>query len=74
VNKAKDEGRLRLPIAGNIGGDFPIVQYADVILLIMEGCPNQLLVLKEILEAFAMAESELQQIHYGPDKCYRRET
>jgi hypothetical protein len=21
-----------------------------------------------------MAESELQQIHYGPDKCYRRET
>jgi len=63
VNKAKDDGRLKLPIPQHGGGDFPIVQYADGTLLIMEGCPNQLLVLKELLHAFA--ESTGLKVNYS---------
>jgi hypothetical protein len=35
--------------------DFPIVQYADDTLLILEACPSQLLTLKQILTTFASA-------------------
>jgi hypothetical protein len=34
------------------GHDFPIVQYADDTLLIMESCPRQLFFLKAILNYF----------------------
>lgn len=57
VNKGKNEVRLKLPLAEKAGEDFPIVQYADDTLLIMEACPNQLLVLKEILKSFASSTS-----------------
>jgi hypothetical protein len=39
VNRAKDQGLIRLPIPERAGSDFPIVQYADDTLLIMEACP-----------------------------------
>jgi hypothetical protein len=38
VNKAKDEGILNLPINVGYSSDFPILQYADDTLLIMEAC------------------------------------
>jgi hypothetical protein len=41
-----------LPIPGT---DFPIVQYADDTLLIMQACPTQLLALKDLLQTFASA-------------------
>ena len=41
-----------LPIPG---ADFPIVQYADDTLLIMQACPIQLLRLKSLLQEFAAA-------------------
>jgi hypothetical protein len=40
VNKAKDMGRLRVPLNVGYTSDFPIIQYADHTLLIMEACPQ----------------------------------
>jgi hypothetical protein len=40
VNKARMSGLLRLPIDVGYTNDFPIVQYVDDILLIMEACPQ----------------------------------
>ena len=37
VNKAKDMGLLKLPISLNCNPDFPIIQYADDTLIILEG-------------------------------------
>lgn len=37
VNKAKDQGLLKLPIPMEFTQDFPIVHYADDTPLIMEG-------------------------------------
>jgi hypothetical protein len=46
-------GLLRLPIRVGYSSDFPIIQYVDDTLLIMEACPQQLIVLKPILNTFA---------------------
>jgi hypothetical protein len=35
--------------------DFPIIQYADDTLVIMQACPAQLEALKDLLESFALA-------------------
>jgi hypothetical protein len=44
VNNLKRQGVINLPIIQRAGEDFPIIQYVDDTLLIMEACPNQLLV------------------------------
>jgi hypothetical protein len=38
-----------------VNGDFPIIQYLDDTLLIMQACPRQLLCLKGILETFVQS-------------------
>lgn len=38
INKAKTQGFLRLPVNLNYTSDFPIIQYADDTLLVMEAC------------------------------------
>ena len=38
INKAKNVGLLNQPIPLNYTSDFPIIQYADDTLIIMEGC------------------------------------
>jgi hypothetical protein len=43
---------LKLPLFGRSGHDFPIVQYADDTLLIMESCPRQLFFLKSNSKLF----------------------
>jgi hypothetical protein len=53
VNKACEGGILRLPLPNNCGPDFPIIQYADDTILIMEACPRQLFFLKAMLNSFA---------------------
>jgi hypothetical protein len=40
LNKAKDLGFLNLPIPLSSTSDFPIIQYADDTLIIMEGMPG----------------------------------
>jgi hypothetical protein len=52
INKAMSNGLLRLPIEVVYTRDFPIIQYADDTLLIMEACLKQLLTLKAILNMF----------------------
>jgi hypothetical protein len=39
INKVKELGLLRLPIQVGYTLDFPIIQYADDTLLVMEACP-----------------------------------
>ena len=39
LNKARQQELLRLPILVQHALDFPILQYADDTLIIMEGCP-----------------------------------
>jgi hypothetical protein len=53
INKAEEMGLLRLPIDVGYSLDFPIIQYVDDTLLIMKACPQQLFVLKSILNTFA---------------------
>lgn len=66
VNKAKDQGLLKLPIPMEFTQDFPIVHYADDTPLIMEGWPSQLLHLKSLLEDFLLwAKSKLFQVYDG---------
>jgi hypothetical protein len=52
LNKAKDNGILKLPLHVGYTTYFPIIQYVDDTLLIMEACPQQLFVLKAILDMF----------------------
>jgi hypothetical protein len=52
VNDLFQSGVLHAPL--NIPNtDFPIVQYADDTLLILQACPTQLAALKVVLEDFA---------------------
>ena len=53
VNKAKDSGLLKLPIPLNNSQYFPIIQYADDTLIILEGDPRQLHFLKSLLNQFS---------------------
>jgi hypothetical protein len=54
VNHLHQEGILHAPL--NIPNcDFPIVQYADDMLLILQACPIQLASLKKLIETFAQA-------------------
>jgi hypothetical protein len=53
VNKTMTKGILQLPISVGYTQDFPIIQYVDDTLLIMEACPRQLLALKALLNTFA---------------------
>lgn len=42
VNKAKDQGLINLPIPLRYTTDFPIIQYTDDTLLVMEACSKLL--------------------------------
>jgi hypothetical protein len=53
MNKAKDMNLIQLPISLSYTSDFPIQQYADDRLIVMEGCPRQLFFLKSLLQSFA---------------------
>jgi hypothetical protein len=46
VDRARIHAFLSFPIPQNSTQDFPILQYADDTLIIMEGCSQQLVVLK----------------------------
>lgn len=55
LNEARATNLLHLPIPVNYSQDFPILQYADDTLIIMEGCPNQILHLKSLLHTYAIS-------------------
>jgi hypothetical protein len=54
VNKAMNVRILNLSIDVGYTSGFPILQYVDDTLLIMEACPRQLFALKAILNTFAI--------------------
>jgi hypothetical protein len=76
VNKAKDRGLLRLPLNLGYTSDFLIIQYDNDTLLIMEACPQQLFVLKALLNTFAdsmglkvnYSKSSMVPINLSPKK------
>jgi hypothetical protein len=53
VNKGCQQGLFHLPIPNRDVDHFPIVQYADDTLLIMQATTNQLFCLKALLNSFA---------------------
>jgi len=53
INRAKDINLLRLPIPLQSSKDFPVIQYADDTLIILEGDPRQLFMLKTVLQNFS---------------------
>jgi hypothetical protein len=53
INKAFHQGLLRAPFSPDFGVDFPIVQYADDTLVIMQADNDQVIIMKEILENYA---------------------
>lgn len=63
LNKAKDRGLLNLPIPLNSSSDFPIIQYADDTLIILEGEARQLFFLKSVLHSFS--ESTGLKVNYS---------
>lgn len=72
----KNQGLLNFPIPLLHTQDFPIVQYADDTLVIMEACPTQLQILKGILDSFAKStglkvnysKSMMVPINVGDDR------
>jgi hypothetical protein len=67
INDAMHRGLLSMPLP-RCGPDFPIVQYADDTLLIMEACPRQLLTLKALLNSFA--DSTGLKVNYHKSNIY----
>lgn len=63
INKAKQRGIFRSPIPILYTNDFPILQYADDTLLILEACSRQLVALKAILHSFG--ESTGLKVNYN---------
>jgi hypothetical protein len=63
VNKARAQGLLNLAIPLQYTKDFPILQYADDTLIIMEGCGRQLFILKALLNTFA--DSSGVRVNFG---------
>jgi hypothetical protein len=55
INKAHDLGILQLPIPSNDGAGFPIIQYADDTIILLQASQKQLLCLKALLETFALS-------------------
>jgi hypothetical protein len=68
VNKAKQAGLLNLPIPVGYTSDFPIIQYDDDTLMIMEACQRQLFVLKALLNTFA--GSTCLKVNYSKSSMY----
>jgi hypothetical protein len=55
INKAFRQGLLKAPFSPDYGADFPIIQYADDTLIIMPADTDQVVIMKEILEQYAMS-------------------
>lgn len=53
INNAADNNIFKHPLGGSFGGDYPLIQYADDMLLIMPAKEQQLVNLKGILDTYA---------------------
>jgi hypothetical protein len=76
MNKAKDLGLIRLPLQQRCGQDFPIIQYADdmIMIMIMEACPQTIIFPESngnIICRIYRAQGQLPEIKYISYKCSR---
>lgn len=78
MNEVRAVGQLNSPIPVNYTRDFPILQYVDDTLIIMQGCPTQLLHLKAtILEEYSSStglkvnysKSMMMPINMTEERC-----
>ena len=78
-NFPTQNGVLKHPLSEDIGGDFPIIQYADDTLLILPGDARTLFNLKSLLRSFSNStglnvnfeKSFLVPINSTPDRATR---
>jgi hypothetical protein len=68
INKARQQNLLQLPLTENCGQDFPIVQYDDDTLLIMEACPRQLFFHRTVLNSYATSTG--LRVNYNKSSMY----
>jgi hypothetical protein len=52
INKAHNQGLLQLPIPSNDRTSFPIIQYEDNTIILLQPSQRHLLCLKALLETF----------------------
>lgn len=52
LNKGKDVNLLKFPVPLSCSSDYPIIQYADDTLIVMEACSRQPITLKAHLHSF----------------------
>lgn len=68
VNKAEDICLLELPLQGQRDVDFPMIQYVNDTLFIMEACQKQLFVLKALLQL--IGDSTGLKVNYAKSNIY----
>ena len=55
INEAYREGIIQLPFPATGQMDYPIVQYADDTILLMPACPQQAMIIEDILTKYAQS-------------------
>lgn len=55
INDAYLHGILFTPFPQNSGTAFPVIQYANDIIIVMQGCEQQLIILKDLLHKFTLS-------------------
>lgn len=63
LNKAREQGLFSSPIPLRHSSYYPVIQYADDTLIIMEACSKQLWALKTLLHTFG--ESTGLKVNYS---------
>lgn len=63
LNKGKDVNLLKFPVPLSCSSDYPIIQYADDTLIVMEACSRQPITLKAHLHSFW--ESTWLKVNYS---------
>jgi retron-type reverse transcriptase len=63
INKEYEIGNLHPPFPQRTENPFPIIQYADDTIIIMQGCDSQLAILKDILNKISVSSSLVVNFH-----------
>jgi hypothetical protein len=63
INKEYEIGNLHPPFPQRSENPFPIIQYADDTVIIMQGCDSQLAILKDILNKISVSSGLVVNFH-----------
>jgi hypothetical protein len=64
INKEYEIGNLHPPFPQRSENPFPIIQYADDTIIIMQGCDSQLAILKDILNKISVSSGPIVNSEY----------